>query len=97
MFRKTEVLGQKALFIDLRIDRDSIPTGIEAYDVRADDDFEDAASIARSVFVNYWGTVLVHDKIKALEKDEVSLGGDGMWFTDDREVSFSDGEKWLRS
>jgi len=97
MFRKTEVFGQKALFFDMRINRDSIPAGIEVYDVRADDDLEDASSITRTVLVNYWGTVLVHDKIKQAEEGEVTLDVDGMWFTDDPEVSLSDGEKWLRS
>ncbi len=47
------------LFSDIRIDRDTIPDDLVAYDVRDSDDCDGSfAEIQDFVFVNYWGTII---------------------------------------
>ena len=47
------------LFSNMRIDRDSIPTGYVAYDVRDDDECSgEFGNIKEKVFVNHWGTIV---------------------------------------
>lgn len=67
-----EILGRKALFSDLRIGREAIPRNLIAYELRenyTERDYNEYAeplppslSIAKSVLVDYFGTVLLGKK-----------------------------------
>jgi len=52
-----ELLG-RVIFSQLRIDRDTIPKGLYAYDLRHGDDDGIPCTLEKSVTVNYFGTVL---------------------------------------
>lgn len=57
-----------AMFTDYRVDRNSIPKGLFAYDIRSVGT-EDFASIEPYVLVNYTGTVIVRQEIPMTEGD----------------------------
>lgn len=58
-----EVNGIPALFTDIRIERESLPEGVYAYDIRVSDDGERLATIEPLVCVNHGGTMLVLEEI----------------------------------
>jgi hypothetical protein len=64
------VNGCPYMFTNMRIDRDTIPEGLVAYDVRDDDCDGSFAQIQKFVMVNHWGTII--------GKDEIPL--DPKWF-----------------
>lgn len=64
------VNGCPYMFTNMRIDRDSIPSGLVAYDVRDNDCDGTFAQIQKFVMVNHWGTII--------GKDELPL--DPKWF-----------------
>lgn len=55
------------MFTNMRVDRDSIPDGFVAYDVRDCDCDGEFAEIRDYVLVNHWGTII---GLGALEMDE---------------------------
>lgn len=65
-YEEFEVLGQKALFSNFRIDRCTVPDGLYAYDLR--DSCDGIANELKSyVTVNHFGTVLVKEPIAGAE------------------------------
>ena len=58
-FETVEVLGIPMLFTILRIDRNTIPKGLYAYDVRhCDEDWGSPCEIKEFVLVNHMGTLI---------------------------------------
>lgn len=71
-WEKVLVCGEEALFADERVDRNSVPSGYYMYEVRHDDDCQgDPVQIARSIFVNFWGTILVKEPF-VMDPDPIS-------------------------
>lgn len=63
-----------AIFTSLRIDRDKLPQGVFAYDIRhADEDGMEAAEIAKYVLVNHMGTVLTKEPLDLDENGSMIL------------------------
>lgn len=85
-FEEIMVLGNTALFHDMRIDRDSVPKGLYLYEVRSDDDgCGDPVQIAKGILVNHFGSIITRVPIKLPadgyldiepEKDWNYAGGD---------------------
>jgi len=68
-FEEIKVLMKPALFSNGRIDPNTVPAGYHLYELRHDDDCQgDVVQIARSIFVNFWGSIIVKDEIE-LPKD----------------------------
>lgn len=64
-FEEISLFGQPALFTNARIDRNSVPRGYYAYDIRHDDDGQgNAVQIARHILVNHLGAVITRDEVK---------------------------------
>ena len=58
-FGAYDILGKAALFTDSRVDRESIPEGYYAYDIRGcDDDPIYPATVENHVLVNFAGTII---------------------------------------
>lgn len=72
-FEVVDVNKKLYMFTNMRVDRDSIPEGLYAYDVGDDCDGE-FWRIQKFVLVNHWGTII--------GKDEVPLGEDGAYWCD---------------
>ena len=68
MFEKTEINGVEALFTNGRIDREQLPEGYHAYDIRNGDDGE-PETIEPNVTVNHYGTILTREKIGMTKND----------------------------
>lgn len=70
IFDLIEIAGYTVLFSDLRIDRESVPEGAYAYDIRhCDEGWGEAVEIKEFVLVNHMGTILSNKPI--------DLGDDG--------------------
>lgn len=64
-FEEVTVFGQPMIFSTFRINRDTIPKGFYAYDVRHDDEGNGIPiEIANYILVNHWGTVISKTPIK---------------------------------
>ena len=53
------IVGMPALFTNFRIDRNVVPEGLHAYDIRESDDGGRFATIEPEVMVNHAGTILI--------------------------------------
>lgn len=67
-YESFEILGQKALFTNNRIDRSTVPEGIYAYDLR-DDGEGKISAVEPIVTVNHAGTVLCKKPIEMINGD----------------------------
>ena len=67
-YERFEILGQDALFTNLRIARNSLPEGLHAYDLRDCDDCSgEICELKSHVMVNHWGTVIVKEPIEGAD------------------------------
>ena len=62
-FETIEINGLQALFTNSRIDRNNVPEGIYAYDIRHNDDGDEFATVAKKVIVNHAGTIITKKEI----------------------------------
>ena len=82
------IAGVEAAYVDLRVDRSTLPDGIHAYDVRdtSDDGGCYIGRIEDLVVVNHAGTMLSRKPLRMLHPES---GSDGVYaFLDD------DGDEW---
>lgn len=87
-FEVMNVNDTEVLFTNLRINRDIIPDGLHAYDIRESDDGCEFISIETHVMVNHAGTII--------SKTEIEMGSDG--FVEIEEYGFEDSmtlQEWL--
>ena len=80
-YEKMSLFGRDMLFTISRIDRDSLPKGVYAYDIRHDDS-GNVCSVAQRVLVNHYGTVLSKERIPEFET-EVGIRRKNYNFTGD--------------
>lgn len=71
------------LFTDARIDRDAVPDGVFAYDIRESDDGDRLATVEPAVMVNHGGTILSREKFRmedwgGVEIEDYNFEGDSM-------------------
>lgn len=103
-YRKANFLGRKALFTDMRLSRDALPSELYLYELRENEYSPEynrhgepkppQLSIAKSVVCNYFGSVVLLSTIDSIEKAEKSLGED--WGLSDNEISLTEGLSWLK-
>ena len=63
-WQSVEVLGKPGLFVDFRIDRNTIPEGYHFYEVRHDDNsWGDPVEIALGILVNFLGTLIMKEPL----------------------------------
>ena len=79
IFEDVTVLGKPMIFTNLRIDRNTVPKGMYAYDVRHDDDMQgEPCEIAPFILVNHWGTIISNTPLDFnKEYDELKPGNAG--------------------
>ena len=69
-YESFEILGHDAVVTDSRINRDTIPEGLYAYDLRhSDDDWGEICGLANKVVVNFFGTVITKTPIPNVEHE----------------------------
>ena len=80
-YQAVELFGKPALFSNGRIDRDKLPEGLYAYDLRgSDDDPGLPVTIQEHVVVNHAATVIAAAPIELPEQGFLYLGEDGLNF-----------------
>ena len=67
-FESMTINDTPALSTDMRIDRNAVPEGLYAYDIRESDDGDRLATIEPTVMVNHGGTILTRKEF-ITEKD----------------------------
>lgn len=73
LWEKVEVLGKECLFVDLRIDRNTIPEGYYMYEVRhTDNDWGEPAEIGEWILVNFFGTLLTKEPFELEKSDAIN-------------------------
>ncbi len=84
-YERFEILGQDALFTCLRIDRNTLPNGLYAYDLRGDDyGGGNICELRDFISVNHLGTAIVKEPIDgssegiAINEDDYNFLGDEM-------------------
>ena len=81
-YQEIELFGKPALFSNGRIDRDKLPEGLYAYDLRGSDyDPGLPVTIQEHVVVNHAATVIAAAPIELPEQGFLYLGEDGLNFT----------------
>jgi len=82
-FEAVEVQGKTFLFSNMRMDRESLPEGCYAYDVRDDDECGgNFAQVQPYVVVNHWGTIFGPEEIILDERNQYSCNDDDGQFVD---------------
>lgn len=70
-FQVVTVFGEKMLFTNARVDRNTVSKGLHMYEVRhSDEDWGEPIQVAEWIHVNHWGTLLSAKPIE-LEKSPV--------------------------
>lgn len=80
---EVEILGRMALFTELRVDRATVPEGMYCYDLRQTDDNKFPTALEESILVNYFGTILLRDKLE-LENGHLSVGYEDFSYTGEK-------------
>lgn len=63
-FMGIKIFGKQGLFTNMRINRDSVPKELYAYDCRDNDSDGCICEIKKFVLVNHWGTVFFLEPIE---------------------------------
>ena len=59
IYGEVSLLGIPALLPDWRVERSTVPVGFHLYELRhADEDWGDPCQLARSILVNFYGSIL---------------------------------------
>lgn len=80
-FQEVEIRGHYGIFTELRVDKSTIPKGMNCYELRHGDDDSYPAALEQGVRVNYFGAVLMTDKMKLGENGVMELSYDDFGFT----------------
>lgn len=80
-FEEVEIKGRRGLFTDLRVDKSTVPEGVSCYELRHGDDDSYPATLELSVRTNYFGAVLMTDKIELGQEGYKPLEYDDFGFT----------------
>lgn len=78
--QEVEIQGHIGVFTDLRVDKSTIPKGVNCYELQHGDDDSYPVTVEESVGVNYYGAVLMTDKMELGQEGYVSLSYDDFGF-----------------
>lgn len=79
--QEVEIQGHYGIFTELRVDKSTVPKGVNCYELRHGDDDSYSAALEQSVRVNYFGAVLMTDKMELLQDGYVPLEFEDFSFT----------------
>lgn len=73
-YENFEILGHTGIFTCYRIDRNTVPKGCYAYDLRDECD-GNICELKDNVLVNHWGTCILKEKIEG-SAEGIAIGAD---------------------
>ncbi len=80
-FQEVELLGHRGIFTDLRVDQETVPVGVYCYELRHGDDDSFPATVEQNVTVNYFGAVVMAEKLELSKEGHLMLSYDDFGFT----------------
>lgn len=80
-FQEVDIKGHMALFTELRVDKSTIPEGMNCYELRHGDDDSYPAALEQGVRVNYFGAVFMTDKVELGQDGYIPLEYEDFGFT----------------
>ena len=80
-FQEVEIKGRYGVFTELRVDKDSLPAGVNCYELRHGEDDSYPAALEENVRINYFGAVLMTDKVDLGQEGYASLSHEDFCFT----------------
>ena len=78
--QEVEIKGHYGVFTELRVEKSTIPEDVNCYELRHGDDDSYPVSLEQNVRVNYFGAVLMKDKMEFGEDGYVELTFDDFGF-----------------
>lgn len=81
--QEVEIKGHYGVFTELRVDKSTLPKGVNCYELRHGDDDSYPVTVEENVSVNYYGAVLMTDKMELGQEGYVSISYDDFGFTGD--------------
>lgn len=78
---EVEIKGHYGIFTELRVDKSTIPEGMNCYELRHGEDDSYPAALEQGVRVNYFGAVLMTDKMELGENGVMELSFDDFGYT----------------
>lgn len=79
--QEVEIKGHYGVFTELRVDKSTLPEGVNCYELRHGDDDSYPVTLKEDVWVNYFGAVLMTDKMELGKEGCVGLSYDDFGFT----------------
>ena len=83
------IFGHDALFTDKRIDKNTLPKGMYAYDIRHAED-GDPGTLEKNVFTNFYGTVILNRPISLGRYNCKDIGSDDYGFREESLLTLND-------
>ena len=80
-FCEVEIKGHYGIFTELRVNKSTIPKGLNCYELRHGDDDSYPAALEQGVKINYFGAVLMTDKMETGQDGYVPLEFEDFSFT----------------
>lgn len=80
-FEEVELAGRAGLFTELRVDKSTIPNGVYCYELRHGDDDSFPAELEENVRVNYFGSVLMAEKLELGKEGKLPIGYEDFGYT----------------
>lgn len=82
-YQEVTIFDQPALFTEYRVDRATVPEGVYRYELRhGDEDWGEPVELARSIFANYYGTVLTREPFQLPIDGWIPMENDSLSFLD---------------
>lgn len=81
--QEVEINGHYGIFTELRVNKHTIPKGVNCYELRHGDDDSYPVIVEENVRVNYFGAVLMIDKMELGQVGYIEISYDDFGFTGD--------------
>ena len=84
-YAKITLLGKSALFSCARIDRETVPEGLNVYELRHADEGFEPCQIGKRIFINFIGTILSKEPFDLVPSKTTSNAYRGFDYEEDWE------------
>ncbi len=75
------LMGRTGCFTELRVDKETVPEGVYCYELRHGDDDGFPVSVEENVRVNYFGAVVLAEKLELGEEKALQFGYEDFGYT----------------
>ncbi len=83
-FDEIELMDRTGIFTELRVDKSTIPDGVYCYELRHGDDDSFPAELEENVSVNYFGAILMTEKLELDKEGKLPIEYQDFGYTGDK-------------